>query len=206
MGGIAGNRIGPYVIPDEIVRMLGDVWAEHGRINAELRVIGPLVAISDVSHLAKVVEVKPEKDRYGDPAAAAAALVSGLDSIVLVVLNHSIDPGKSPGKSGPVSNPDPPKYDPVDATVELRMPEWLDPRHVFSVDYDRIADVAPQRDGDKLRFVLPGLQVSKVFVITSSKDVKDACLARHAEMQKRLASMAATVPVPDEAWEDKNVK
>ena len=49
----------------------------------------------------------PEKDRRGDAAAEAAALVSGLDTLVVVALNQSIDPGPSPKRTGPISNPDP---------------------------------------------------------------------------------------------------
>jgi hypothetical protein len=206
LGAVAGDKIGPYIIPDEVVKMLKDVWVEHGRINAELQVIGPLVAVSDVSTLAKVTRVTPAKDRFGDPAAEAAALVSGLDALVVVVLNHSIVPGTSPGKSGPVSNPMPPKYDPVDVTVEVSVPEWLNPQYVFSVDYQTIDDVLPQRDGKQLRFTLPKLEVSKIYVITSSKKVKEDCLARHAEMKKRLEKSITLVPIPDEAWEDKNSK
>ena len=206
LGAVAGDRIGPYAIPEEVVKMLRDVWREHGRINAELRVIGPLVAVSDVSYGANVVRVTPEQDRFGDPAAEAAALVSGLDTLVLLVLNHAIDPGESPGKSGPVSNPVPPKFDPVNVTVEVNVPAWLEPRRVFSVDYERVTDIATRPVDGRLRFEIPELEVSKVYVITASDEVRSECLARHAEMSRRLARAAAAVPAPNEAWADTNVK
>jgi len=206
LGGVAGNKVGPYVIEDAVVKMLREVWDEHGRINAELQVIGPLVAVSDVSHLARVTKVKPELDRHGDPAAEAAALVSGLDTMVVVVLNHAMDPGESPGKSGPVSNPEPPKWQDADVEVEVKVPAWLKPEMVFSVDWKEIADVKPAVEGGALRFAVKGLEVSKVFVITSDPEVKKGCLARHGEMKKRLEKMAAIVPAPDEEWQDKNVK
>ena len=91
LGGLAGNRAGPYVVPDKVVRMLADVWAEVGRINVELRTIGPLVARSDVTELARVASVEPARDPTGRPAAAAAALLCGADTLVVLVLNHNLN-------------------------------------------------------------------------------------------------------------------
>ena len=31
LGALAGNRAGPYVVPDKVVKMLADVWAEVGK-------------------------------------------------------------------------------------------------------------------------------------------------------------------------------
>ena len=207
LGAPASGRVGPYVLEPAVAKMLEDVWAEHGRINAELRVIGPLVAISDVSYLARITEVTPAKDKYGEPAAEAAALVSGLDTMIVVALNHNIDAGKSPFKpSGAVSNPNPPRYDPVAATVEVRVPAWLKPKYIFSVSHEEIASVSPQRTGDRLRFAIPKLEVSKLYVITSSDNVKRECLARHSEMKKRLAKTKATKPVFRDEWKDRKVE
>ena len=207
LGAPADDRVGPYKLERAVADMLKTVWSEHGRINAELRTIGPLVAISDVSYLAKVTKVEPKTDRYGDPAAEAAALVSGLDTLVVVVLNHDIKPAKVLfSGTGPLSNPAPPTYDPVHATVDVRIPEWIKPAYVFSVDHQRVADVSLTEKGGALRFVVPRLEVSKLYVITSSRAVKEGCLARHAEMRKRLVKMAATVPVYNPGWRDRDLK
>ena len=203
MGGAAGNRVGPYVLPDRIANMLTGLWDEIGRINAELRTIGPLVARSDVGYLARVARVRPAKDRRGDPAASVAALISGANTLVIVALNQNIDPGKSHQPTGPIGNPNPPRYDPVHAVVDVQLPEWLhQPKHIFSVSHDRIAEVSPKRSGQVLRFDIPRLKTSQIYVITSSDAVRQRCLARHRHMRTLLAEMARRKPVYYEKWDD----
>lgn len=206
LGGPAGDRVGPYTLEPAVAAMLEGVWDEIGRINAEVQTIGPLVARSDVSHLARVAAVVPPTDPRGEPAAEAVALVSGLDTIIVLVLNHNIDTGRHPfGRMKALSNPDPPTYPPVSGvSVELRVPDWIKPTHVFSVDHEAIADADPTREPGLLRFRVPELEVSKIFVITSSHEVKDGCLTRHADMKQRLAKIAAHEPVYDENWSDAN--
>ena len=204
LGALAGNRAGPYEVEPEVAAMLHDVWDEIGRINAELRTIGPIVARSDVSYLGRVSRVEPATDRHGNPAAEAVALVAGTDTIILLVVNHNIDQGDAPfDRTRYLSNPDPPVFDPVEAVAEVRVPAWLEPKHVFTVDYQSIETVTPEEDGDTLRFRIPRLEVSRIYVITSSDRVKAGCLARHETMQGLLAKMAASEPVPNPDWSEK---
>ena len=205
LGGIAGASVGPYRIHPEVVGMLGDVWDEIGRINAEVRTIGPLVARSDVSYLARVSRVTPATNPRGAPAAEAAALVCGLDTIIVLALNHDLDVGETPfPATGGLSNPRPPAFPPVDAVVDVRVPPWLEAKHVFSVDHAALRDVAPpwQADERVLRFRIPRLEVSRIYVVTSSDAVRDGCVARHHEMQGLLARMARSEPVPDPRWRE----
>lgn len=172
-----------YKIPEEILRSLKDTWDEIGRINAELQAIGPWVANSDVSPgIARVV---------GDTPAQAVALVSGMDTVIVIALNLSINTdwtGKDP--VGIKS------YDPVDATVRLDLPEWIDPTDVFSVDHEGLTDLSPTRDGRSLVFELPGLAVQEVIVVTENVEVRTRMAAINAEMRDRLQAMATHVPTP----------
>ena len=119
------------------------------------------------------------------------------------VLNHNIDTGKAPfPRTGPLSNPEPPTYGPVNVSVEVRLPKWLDPKYVFTVAHDELRDVSPTRVADALRFAIPQLEVSEIIVITSSESVRDGCRQRHAEMQALLAQMARITPVPRENWDE----
>jgi len=188
LGAIAGNRVDEYVIPEHVVKMLTDTWDEIGRINVELRTIGSLLAMSDVSRLAQVVSVTPAKDPRGDPAAEAAALIAGCDTIVLVVLNHHLEVGETPfpGTRG-LSNPRPPKHKPVSAVIDVKVPEWLNPREVFEVSHAGLADLSPDRTDTHLRFRFPEVEVSRVVVITADGSLRSRCLSIHSEMQKRMA-------------------
>jgi hypothetical protein len=186
MGGVpwpVTDVVRGYKIPEEILRSLKDTWDEIGRINAELQTIGPWVANSDVSPgIARVI---------GDTPAQAVALVSGLDTVVLIALNLSIDTDWS-GKD-PVGIK---SYDPVDATVRLDLPEWLAPTDVFAVDHEGLTDLSPTRDGRSLVFDLPGLAVQEIIVVTENAEVRARMQAINAEMRDRLQRMATHVPVP----------
>ena len=128
LGGALDHDPHGYRVPTEMADELRQVWDEIGRINVELRALGPLVAVSDVSGLARVLSCDPELSPSGEPAAEAAALVSGLDAIVLIVLNHSIETNWRGDADRGIES-----YDPVDVTVELRVPPWFEPTSTFSV-------------------------------------------------------------------------
>ena len=181
-----------YEVPEETCKALKAAWDEIGRINAELQTIGPWVANSDVSpRIAQVTQSRPAEAVNGGPAAQAAALVSGLDTIILIALNLNIDTewsGRDP--EGLKS------YEPVDATVRLDLPPWIEPTEVFTVDYRGIETFQATRDGNALTFDLPGLDIQKTIVVTGDPTVREQMQERLAQMQERLAAMEAHVPVP----------
>jgi len=180
LGGALGHKPHGYEIPKDIADDLRKVWDEIGRINVELRAIGPLVAVSDVSGLARIVAVTPQRSPSGEPAAEAATLVSGLDSIVLIVLNHNIATNwKASAQRGIES------YDPVDATVELRLPPWLEPKHTFRVRHDGVRKLAPERAGDRLVFRFQRLEVSEAVVVTERDGLMEAMAATVRELRAR---------------------
>ena len=155
LGGVLGHKPHGYEIPKDVADDLRAVWDEIGQINVELRAVGPLVAVSDVSELARVVAVTLELSPQGEPAAEAAALVCGLDSIVLIVLNHNlITNWKADADQGLQA------YDPVDATVELTLPPWFSPEHTFRVRHDGTQKLTPQRRPGRLVFHFGKLEVS----------------------------------------------
>lgn len=180
-----------YEVPEEICRALKDTWDEIGRINAELQTIGPWVADSDPSPIARVARSEPAESVTGGPAAQASALVSGLDTVILVALNLNLDADWTGREAEGIRS-----YEPVNATVELRLPEWIEPREVFSVSWRGIESVEPTRDGDALLFDLPGLAIERVIVVTADPQVRAQMQQRLTAMQERLRAMEAHVPVP----------
>jgi len=181
-----------YEVPEEICQALKATWDEIGRINAELRTIGPWVANSDVSPLiAQVTRSQPAEAVKGGPAAQAAALVSGLDTIILIALNLNIDTEWS-GKVADGFK----SYEPVDATVRLDLPPWIEPAEVFTVDYRGIETCEATREGNALVFDLPGLEIQRIIVVTRDPAVRQQMEAALTEMQERLRAMESHRPVP----------
>ena len=195
MGGLpwpVTRMVRGYEVPEEICRALKDTWDEIGRINAELQTIGPWVANSDVSPgIARVVACTPAEAVNGGPAAQVAALVSGLDTIIVIALNLNLDTDWSGRDPAGIKS-----YQPVDATVRLDLPEWLDPADVFTVDFTGIEDFPASREGRSLVFDLPQLAVQRIIVVTGNPEVRKQMAATNAEMRKRLAAMETHVPVP----------
>lgn len=187
----ASRTVRGFEIPEELCRALQDTWDEIGRINAELDTIGPWLADSDPSPLARVTASTPSEAVTGGPAVQASALVSGLDTIVLVALNLNLDADWSGRQAQGVRS-----YDPVDATVALDLPEWLEPAEVFSVSWRGIEDLTPAREGRTLRFELPGLAIDRVLVVTADPAVRAQMAERLAAAQERLRAMETHVPVP----------
>ena len=166
MGGPLNHNPHGYRIPREVSRKLAEVWAEIGRINCELNAAGPLIAVSDVSRRARVVRADPERGPDGAPSADCAALVSGLDTIVLVVLNHNMKTNRNIRAARGVEF-----HAPVDVTVELRVPPWLTPRYVRRVRWDGVTTAAARREGDRMLFRIERLDVSDLIVITQDAGV-----------------------------------
>jgi len=191
LGGLAAREeIFGYRIHKYYRDILQDVWDECGRINAELETVGPLIARADVTRYARVVECTKQKAWKGGKSVEAAALVSGLDTIVLVVLNMSLDLGtlKVPRAYG-ISAPQPPAFPPASATVALALPPWLEARHIFRVSSRGIEALRPaERTGSKLLFKLPRILVSDLIVLTSRDEVYERCRTTLRNMQQRLGA------------------
>ena len=189
LGGLGGREeVFGYRIHKYYHDILKDVWDECGRINAELATVGPLIARSDVTRYARVVECTKQKAWKGGKSVEAAALVSGLDTIVLVVLNMSLDWSelKVPKAYG-ISAPQPPNFPPASATIALTLPPWLEARHIFRVNSQHIEAVKPaEHTGSKLIFKLPRILVSDLIVLTSRDEVYERCRSTLRDMQQRL--------------------
>ena len=160
-------------------------WDTIGYVNADLQTIGPWVAKSDVSNLARIATVQPVLAPNGSPAAEVSALISGLDTIILVVLNLNIDTDWSLRTAdGFVS------YDPIDVTAGIVTPPWLQNKSldVFYVDSsDTISDQTYSTVGNELQFTFNSLVSHKIIVITSDPSVRTSMEAAMNEMQSRLA-------------------
>lgn len=167
LGGPDGIRI-----PSDAQAELKAVWGEIGEINVELRTIGPIVAVSDVSSLASVQGAKPVN---------AAALLCGLDSIVVIALNQGLKTTGSLAKPKGIES-----YDPVDVDIALRLPPWLEPKDCFLVRHSGIAPIAPVREPGRMTFRLQPLAVNEVIVITSDPALRGTMEKTRREMKARL--------------------
>ena len=180
-----------YVIPTHVVNMLRDTWDEIGRLNLEMQAVGELVAQGDVSGYARVTNVNPARGIFDLPAASTAAIIHGLDTIVIPVVNHNLMPARGPHDLfGPLSNsdPEPVRYDPVDVQVALTLPSWLRGRvkHVFRVTYRGIEPLQPPQTGGRLLLEHLGLEVSDLIIVTASDKVL-------VDVQRTIALGAARI-------------
>ncbi|MEA3400580.1 MAG: family 16 glycoside hydrolase [Armatimonadota bacterium] len=197
LGALAGNWAWGYIYPDDVAGMLKDNWDEIGRLNAEMRTVGPELAIADVCYRAEVTRCAPARAPNGKPAAAATALIAGCDTMILLVLNQNIDLGESFAPTGPLSNPNSPvSYEPVAVEVELSVPHWLRPASVFGVSHRGLEDVEPRDDGKGgLVFTFPELSVSRMIVITADPRLRGECSGRLARLQELLDAADQQTPI-----------
>ena len=175
-----------YDVPENYLIDIKNNWDATGHINAEMQTIGPWVAKSDVSYLGRIISAVPALAPNGNPAAETSALISGLDTIILIVLNLRIDATPTGGVTS---------YDPVDVTAGVTVPPWLQgqPLDVFSVDSSDTPGIITETYttvGDELRFAYTALASKKIIVITSNTQVRSAMAATMAEMQSRLSKIA----------------
>jgi len=190
-----GNPV-TYFIPNHIVNMLRDTWDEIGRLNLEMQAVGESIAQSDVTGYAQVTKVEPPRGIFDLPAASTAALIHGLDTIVIPVVNHNLEIVQGPHPEfGPLSNSDvvPLRYDPVDVRVELTVPPWLRGRvkHVFRIDYQTIEPLQPQQIGNQMVFEHSQLAVSDLIVVTASDEVLQHARQTLAQHAPRIQSFEA---------------
>jgi hypothetical protein len=180
LGGALEHAPHGYTVPAAAATALQRVWDEIGRINIELRAVGPLVAVSDVTTRARVVSATPVQGPTGEPAAEAAALVSGLDAIVLIVLSHNLKRDWRADSERGIES-----CTPVEVTVALEVPPWLAPQECFRVRWDGVAPVRPDAEPGRLVFRLEALEVSEVIVVTSRPDLMATMAATIVELRRR---------------------
>jgi len=170
-------------IPQHLLDGLREATHECGRVNAELQLLGPLLARGDVSDLARLVGCEPEKSPRGGPAAHARAIVCGLDTVVLIAVNLNIDSDFNARDPKPVAS-----YDSVALDVEFDLPPWLGPTDVFEVSCRGVTPVATERQEGRLRLNLPALDVATAVVITSDRQMREQMATKLEGLQKRLSA------------------
>jgi len=75
----------------------------------------------------------------------------------------------------------------VDATVELRLPPWIRPKHTFRVRHDGVHGLAPERAADRLVFRFERLEVSEAVVVTERDGLMESMAATVRKLRARLA-------------------
>ncbi len=174
-------------IPQHLLDGLREATHECGRVNAELQLLGPLLAKGDVSDLARIVGCRPEQSPRGGPAAHARAIVCGPDTLVLLAINLNIDSDFNARDPRPVRS-----YDSVAVDMELDLPQWLSPKDVFEVSCRGVSPVPTERQGEKLRLSLPALDVATAVIITSDRQMREQMATKLEGLQKRLGLAGVT--------------
>ena len=192
-GGVTPNVM-DYAIPEHVRAMLGRAWDEIGRINIEMASVGHLVATGDVCYRARVVQATPPTGRGGAASVEVAATLAGDHSLVVFVLNHNFT-------YRPKSDARPSTFEPVDVTVGVRVPAWMDVQRVLRVTHASVTPLEARRDGPQWQFRFPALDVSELVVLTADPDVATAVRRVHAERAQRFAGVRRRgfpqVPWPD---------
>ncbi|MBU0610654.1 MAG: hypothetical protein KKI08_22410, partial [Armatimonadetes bacterium] len=170
-------------IPPELLAGLKAATAECGRVNAELQLLGSLLAMGDVSDLATVTRCTPEHNPRGGPAAHARAIICGPDTMVLLLANLNIDSNFNARKPQPVKS-----YEPVDLEVEVAVPQWLRVAEVFGVSCRGVQTKEMERDGRTLRLRNQALAVSEAIVITADRGLRGRLAGELPALQEKLRS------------------
>ena len=171
-----------YAVPEHVRRMIMATWDEIGRINTEIASVGPLLARGDVCYRARVVRASPSRGREDDSSVEVSATLVGDDSIVLIVLNQNFT-------YRPKSSQGPSRFDPVDVTVGVKVPKWLQVKSVLRIAADEVTELRPNRQGDELFLDFPALDVSELVLVTSNASVAARTRERHAEQRARFAAI-----------------
>ncbi len=175
-------------VPEDLLDGLKAARDECGRVNAELQLLGPMLALGDISDLARVVTSVPKRSPRGGPAAHARALVCGLDTIVVLVVNLNIASNFNARKPQPVDS-----YEPVDVELELTIPPWLKPQDVFSVSCRSIEALEPQSAKGVMQLHFRQLPVAQAVVVTQNRELRGVMQAHLTALQERLRSAGVEV-------------
>jgi hypothetical protein len=128
------------------------LWREIGLLGAEVRTAGPIIT--------KACPVNIEIEAH--PRLWVRSLASGLDTIVLVVVNDDY----ACDRAGTVVRP-------VDrAKLSLRTPDWLSPKAVFEISCDGVQDVKWDAADSRLDLDLGTVNVTRFIVVTSDPDLR----------------------------------
>ncbi len=188
LGGVGDGQVWEYKISQNIVDMLQATWSEIGRCNAEWSALAPYIAISDVSSRAKVRACVPALNQQGKPAASVSALIAGLDTMLVVALNHNMTRTN-------LASERPSTFEPTKTTVDVTLPSWLKPVDVFRVSYRGLTDVLSERlPGEVLRFENT-LAINDLVVITSDPTARKRIAKTLALMQEKLKRANTNKPV-----------
>jgi hypothetical protein len=182
------TQVWGFEVDTNVLDAIKTTWDAIGYVNADMQVVGPWIAKSDVSYLSRVISVAPTLAPNGYPAAETSALVSGLDTIVLIVLNLNMNHDR--GAGGVFS------YDSVDVTAGVKIPSWLQGQtlDVFSVDSSDTAGINTETYStvdNEMRFTFNNLEDRKIIVITSDSQVRASMTSIMSDMKARLALMTA---------------
>ena len=141
------------------------LWREIGLLGAEARTAGPVILTSCPVDL----QISSSPGLWG------RALLAGVDSLVLVLINEQY----ANDRTGTV-------YKPIkEATASVRLPAWMKAADVFEIKSHGVADVAWKVAGDKITMDLGQVELTRLIVVSKDKELR-------SELEKRYKTKFAT--------------
>ena len=142
------------------------LWNEIGLLGAEVRTAGPVLVRGCPAQL----------DTETPPFAWVRSLLAGDDTLVLLVVNHNVFSDRLGTAFKPLEN----------VTVRVHLPNWLEARDVFELDYKGTAGVNWQscKTSPCLSLDLGTIALTKMVFVTSRLDLR-------RELQRRYETKCA---------------
>jgi hypothetical protein len=170
--GAATGRLWDIRLKKKTVDILPATWDEIGRLNAEWRAIGPLIAISDVADRAKVTKTDTG-------TVSTSTLLAGLDAMVVVAINRNFEERLLEDKV-------PSTFHPTRAIIDVSLPPWLKPVDVFRVSYKGLTDLKPKMLPGRIMRFNETIKVNDLIVISGRPGLKKSVANTLLQMQKKL--------------------
>lgn len=118
-----------------------------GLLGARMRTAGPVTTVSCPANLS----VKVSKYLW------ARTLISGLDTVVLIIVNDDVLCDRMGTVVKPVEK----------AKASVEMPSWVNTSDAFEITPDGVKDIAWKRDGSNVELDLGTVNISRLIFITS---------------------------------------
>ena len=128
------------------------LWREVAHINAEIKTVSSLLSIGYPVDL--IINSSPNK-------LWSRTLICGKDSIVIILVNEDYHSNHKGFTYIPIKN----------ATIEVNVPEWIDPIKGFSVDREGVEEIAYKKNKNKVIIDINKLVLSKIIVLTQNKKI-----------------------------------
>jgi len=147
------------------------LWSNMGRLNAKITRIASLL---NAGYPFDVATSSNDNELW------VGSLLGGKDSVVIVAVNKNYNVRASGATKKPFIFPV------EDETIELDLPDWIEPAKVVEVSWDRVDEVQTQEQGGKTIIPVRDMMESRIYVVSS-----DPKIERRLELSRELMDRLA---------------